>query len=100
MSKDCREIAAANLYRELSVIFPDEDDFNVDTWNCGLASYLDTFATSDYNYAQFLKIIELYTLVGGDKAEKACQQYTFDTSCGKFMNTYVLNSRPQTLCLL
>lgn len=46
--------------------------------------------TSDYDYAQYLREIVLETLSGGDKGERSYRQYTYDTSCGKFMNTLLL----------
>ena len=43
--------------------------------------------TSDYDYAKYLREIILETLSGGDKGERAYRDYTYNTSCGKFMNT-------------
>ncbi len=56
----------------------------------GLAGGLDTFVTSDYDYAKHLKDISLDTLSAGDKAETAYKPYLFNVSCGKFMNTLLL----------
>jgi hypothetical protein len=55
-----------------------------------LAGGLDTFTTSDYNYARYLKEIILETLTGGDKGERMYRHYLYDESCGKFMNTLFL----------
>lgn len=87
VSKAFREIAAANLYRDFYIVFPDEDDRDYLSPIDGLASCLDTMVTSDYDYAQFLRDVRFDTLVGGDKAERAYRQFTSDNSCGKFMNT-------------
>ena len=56
----------------------------------GLAGGLDTFATSEYDYAQYLREIILETLSGGDKGERAYRHYHYNVSCGKFMNTLLL----------
>lgn len=55
-----------------------------------MAGGLETFVTSDYNYAKHLREIILESLSGGDKGERAYRQYTYDVSCGKFMNTLLL----------
>jgi hypothetical protein len=68
-------------------VFPDDDDPSNDSPIDGLAGGLDTFVTSDYDYAQYLREIILETLSGGDKGERAYRDYTYNTSCGKFMNT-------------
>ena len=51
---------------------------------------MDTFVTSEYNYAQHLRDISLDTLSAGDKAETAYKPYLFGVSCGKFMNSLLL----------
>ena len=43
--------------------------------------------TSEYNYAKHLREIILETLSGEDKGEQAYRHYTYDVSCGKFLNT-------------
>jgi hypothetical protein len=55
-----------------------------------LAGGLDTFVTSDYNYARYLREIILEPLSGGEKGERAYANFLYDTSCGKFMNTMLL----------
>jgi len=52
-----------------------------------LAGGLNTFATSSYNYAQYIQEIVLETQLGGLKGERAYLDYHYDLSCGKFMNT-------------
>ena len=90
VSKRFREIAAEQLYRTFHIVFPDDespsDDFPID----GLASGLDTFVTSDYDYAKHLREIVLEPVSGGVKGERAYRQYRYDLSCGKFMNTLLL----------
>ncbi|KAK0641543.1 hypothetical protein B0T16DRAFT_335473 [Cercophora newfieldiana] len=90
VSKHCRELAAAQLYRNFHIVFPDEDDPAFDSPIDGLAGGLDTFVTSDYDYAKHLRDLSLDTLSGGDKAELAYKPYLFNVSCGKFMNTLLL----------
>lgn len=85
-----RHLAASQLYRNFHIVFPDEDDPSYESPIDGLAGGLDTFVTSDYNYARFLKEIVLDTLSGGDKGEHAYRHYLYDVSCGKFMNTLFL----------
>ncbi|KAH8889669.1 hypothetical protein GQ53DRAFT_187973 [Thozetella sp. PMI_491] len=90
VSRHFRELAAAQLYRNFHIVFPDEDDPAFDSPIDGLAGGLDTFVTSDYDYAKHLKDISLDTLSAGDKAETAYKPYLFNVSCGKFMNTLLL----------
>ncbi len=87
VSKDFRELAAAQLYRNFHIVFPDEDDPSYDSPIDGLAGGLDTFVTSDYDYAKHLRDLSLDTLSAGDKAETAYKPYLYSVSCGKFMNT-------------
>ncbi|KAI0600003.1 hypothetical protein F4775DRAFT_547619 [Biscogniauxia sp. FL1348] len=85
-----RELAAAQLYRNFHIVFPDEDDPCFDSPIDGLAGGLDTFVTSEYNYAKHLRDLSLDTLSAGDKAEVAYKPYLASVSCGKFMNTLLL----------
>jgi hypothetical protein len=71
-------------------VFPDEDDPTFDSPIDGLAGGLDTFVTSDYDYARHLKDLSLDTLSAGDKAESAYKPYLYSASCGKFMNTLLM----------
>lgn len=90
VSKHFRELAAAQLYRNFHIVFPDEDDPAFDSPIDGLAGGLDTFVTSDYDYAKHLRDLSLDTLSAGDKAEAAYKPYLYSVSCGKFMNTLLL----------
>ncbi len=90
VSSHFRELAAAHLYRNFHIVFPDDDDKSFDSPIDGLAGGLDTFVTSDYNYAKHLRDISLDTLSTGSKAELAYKSYLFSVSCGKFMNTLLL----------
>ncbi|KUI68878.1 hypothetical protein VM1G_03934 [Cytospora mali] len=87
VSKHFHELAAAELYRNFQIVFPDEDDRDYDTPIDGLAGGLHTFVTSEYNYAKHLRDIELDTVSIGDKAETAYKPYLYSLSCGKFLNT-------------
>lgn len=80
VSQHFRDLAAAELYRTFHIIFP------VD----GLANGLETFATSNYDYAKHLREVSLDTVSAGDKAEICYKQYLASQSCGKFMNTLLL----------
>ncbi|KAK4226364.1 hypothetical protein QBC38DRAFT_419402 [Podospora fimiseda] len=90
VSKHFHELAAAQLYRNFHIIFPDEDDSTSDYPIDGLAAGLDTFVTSEYNYAQHLRGLSLDTISAGRKAETAYRAYLANLSCGKFMNTLLL----------
>lgn len=90
VSKEFRELAAAQLYRNFHIVFPDEDDPSYESPIDGLAGGLDTFVTSDYDYAKHLRDLSLDTLSAGDKAETAYKAYLYSVSCGKFLNTLIL----------
>ena len=90
MSSHFRELAASHLYRNFHIVFPDDDDTSFDSPIDGLAGGLDTFVTSDHNYAKHLREISLDTLSTGIKAESAYKAYVYSASCGKFMNTLLL----------
>lgn len=84
------------LYRSFHIIFPDDDDLNFDSPIDGLAGGLDTFATSEYNYARHLREISMDTLSAGDRGEISYQQYLYNTSCGKFLNTLLYQTLKRT----
>ncbi|KAM4056630.1 F-box-like domain-containing protein [Hirsutella rhossiliensis] len=85
--KRFHELASAQLYRNFHIVFPDEDDINFDSPIDGLAGGLDTFTTSDYNYAKYLRDLSMDTLSAGVKGEKSYQPYVYTASCGKFLNS-------------
>jgi hypothetical protein len=80
----------AQLYRQFNHTFNDFEDrigpFLVDR----LAGVLETLVTSDYNYAQHIKEISMDTAYAGDPGERACREYSYEYSCGKFLNTLLL----------
>ncbi|PBP24766.1 F-box domain-containing protein [Diplocarpon rosae] len=78
------------IYRSFYIIFPDEDDPSNDSPFDSLAGGFETFATSEYNYAQYLKELILETQSAGEKGERTYRHYHYDVSCGKFMNTLLL----------
>lgn len=90
VSRHFRDLAAAELYRSFHIIFPDDDDPSFESPVDGLANGLETFATSDYNYARHLREISLDTLSAGEKAELSYKPYLASQSCGKFLNTLLL----------
>ncbi|OBT66131.1 hypothetical protein VE03_05149 [Pseudogymnoascus sp. 23342-1-I1] len=90
VSKHFRDLAAARIYRYFRIIFPDDDDGNYESDMDGLAAGLDTIVTSEYDYARYVKLIDIESLSGGAKGERAYRHYTNDLSCGKFMNTLFL----------
>lgn len=90
VSKHFHELTSQRLYRSFQIIFPDDDDANFDGSIDSLAAGLETFATSDFHYARFLREMSLDTVTSGSKGERAYRRYTADESCGKFMNTLML----------
>jgi hypothetical protein len=90
VSKHFHELASAELYREFHIIFPDEENPQFDGPVDALASALDTFATSDYNYPRNMRKLVMDTLYMGDKAAVAYGPYLSNLSCGKFMNTLLV----------
>ncbi|KAH8172867.1 F-box domain-containing protein [Sarocladium implicatum] len=99
VSKRFRELAASHLYRNFNIVFPDDDDLNFDSPIDGLAGGLDTFTTSDYNYAQHLKDLSMDTLSAGIKGEQSYQSYLYSSSCGKFLNTLLYLTLKRSKCL-
>lgn len=92
-------MAAEVLYRSFHIVFPDEEDYSNDSSIDGLACGLDTFVTSEYDYAQHLREIILETLSGGGKGEQTYREYMYNLSCGKFMNTLLLLTLRKTKAL-
>ncbi|KAG4435478.1 hypothetical protein IFR05_009050 [Cadophora sp. M221] len=90
VSKQFRDLAAERIYRSFQILFPDEDDLSNDYPFDSLARGLDTFATSDYNYGQYLKELIMITQSGGVKGEMSYRDHLNNLSCGKFMNTLLL----------
>ena len=73
-------------------MFPDEDDpiNDAESQVDALASGLETFATSEYDYAKYLREIVLEPVAAAEKGEIAYRPYSYELSCGKFMNTLFL----------
>lgn len=90
VSRHCRDLAAAQLYRNFCIVFQDDDNGEPDLPVDALAGGFDSFVASDYNYAQHLRTLRLDTLQLGDKAEDIYRPYLATVSCGKFMNTLLL----------
>ena len=88
--KHFHKVASAHIYRNFHIVFPDEEDDEFYSSIDGLAVGLDTFATSEYNYAAHLRDFLMDTLSSGREAEHAYQPYLYSASCGKFLNTLVL----------
>ena len=64
-----------------------------------LAGFLETLATSDYNYAAHVKQVVVDTGYAASKGEQACRQFGYDLTCGKFLNTLLLAALKRTVCL-
>ncbi|KAF5980421.1 hypothetical protein FCOIX_4846 [Fusarium coicis] len=87
VSRHFHELASAQLYRSFNILFPDDDDVRFESPIDGLAGGLDTFTTSEYNYAKHLRELSMDTVSTGVKAEHAYKPYLYSASCGKFLNT-------------
>ncbi|XWW95551.1 hypothetical protein V2A60_003512 [Cordyceps javanica] len=87
VSKHFHDLASAILYRDFHIIFPDDDDLSFESPVDGLAGGLDTFTTSEYDYARHLRDLSMDTLSSGLKGERSYQPYLYSSSCGKFFNT-------------
>ncbi|EKD19696.1 uncharacterized protein L3040_001957 [Drepanopeziza brunnea f. sp. 'multigermtubi'] len=90
VSKHFRDLAAEQIYRRFQITFTEEDGILHDYPFDSLAAGLDTFATSEYDHAQYLKEFRVLNEGGGEKTERAFRSFSFDVSCGKFMNTLLL----------
>ena len=89
MSKHFHAIASAQLYRIFSIVFPDDDD-PFESPIDALASGLDALVTSQHEHAKYLKEIRMDTFSGGERGERAYRSFSYEVSCGKFMNTLLL----------
>lgn len=87
VSKHFHELASTQLYRSFCILFPDDDDIRFEYPIDGLAGGLDTFTTSDYNYAKHLRELSMDTVSAGPKGEHSYKPYLYSASCGKFLNT-------------
>lgn len=87
VSRHFHHLASSILYRDFHIIFPDDDDRSFDSPVDGLAGGLDTFTTSEYDYARHLRDLSMDTLSSGLKGERSYQPYLYSSSCGKFLNT-------------
>ncbi|KAL2147775.1 hypothetical protein VTI28DRAFT_5547 [Corynascus sepedonium] len=90
VSRHFRDLAAAELYRDFKMVFWEDLRHPEDTHPDPLALGLDTFATSDYNYARHLRHMNFDTPTLGGNTSVAYRPYQSTLSCGKFMNTLLL----------
>lgn len=98
VSKSVRELAAAELYRDLCHTF-EEDHLSSKLGVDYLAGFLETLATSDYNYAGHVRQVYVDTVYAAVKGEQACRQFGYEYTCGKFLNTLLLAALKRTTCL-
>ena len=104
VSKAVQELAASQLYRSLRHIFyvptASEEDITMDI----LAGALETLTTSDFNYASYLKEINIDVSPNVDQCdmhlqERVAQQFKYDRHCGKFFNNVLLTTIKRTSVL-
>ncbi|KAL1953602.1 hypothetical protein VTO42DRAFT_2549 [Malbranchea cinnamomea] len=86
VSKTVREVAVAHLYHSLTHEFPgfSFEEPPVDR----LAAILETLVTSDFDYASFIKEINLEASYSADS--DVADEFSYAKSCGKFLNTLIL----------
>ncbi|KZF25152.1 hypothetical protein L228DRAFT_265626 [Xylona heveae TC161] len=99
VSKHFHSVACAQLYRDFTIIFPDEDDPAFDSPIDGLAGGLHTLVSSPHGHARHLKEISLDSLSGGEKGERAYKAYLYESSCGKFLSTLLFLTLKQANAL-
>ena len=90
VSKRIHSLAVAQLYRCFHHTFSDFEDRTGHGLTDRLASILETLVTSEANYAQYIKGIYMDTVFVGDAGERACREYSYEYSCGKYLNTLLL----------
>ena len=96
VSRDFRELAAAELYRDVCHTFPDENELEPVDYLAGL---LETLGTSDYNYASHIRQISVDSVNLGDAGERTYREYLYTTSCGKLLNLSLLMVLRRTTAL-
>ncbi|WEW54863.1 hypothetical protein PRK78_000289 [Emydomyces testavorans] len=103
-SRALRDYSAAQLYRRLSHEFSDSATQVREMSVEKLAGILETLATSDFNYAAYIKEISLRVARSNDlnwmrAQEKLTHQFKYDASCGRFLNTLFLGAIKKILAL-
>jgi hypothetical protein len=90
VSRAFRERAAAELYRVFEYTFGPSQSRSQGLQKDVLAGNLETLATSEYNYASHIKEILFDTANAGDSGERSCREFSYEHSCGKFLQTLLL----------
>ena len=90
VSRAFRERAAAELYRVFKHIFEPSHSRSQGLQKDVLAGSLETLATSEYNYASHIREILIDTTGAGESAERSCREFSYEHSCGKFLQTLLL----------
>jgi hypothetical protein len=90
VSRAFRERAAAELYRVFEHTFGPSQSRSQGLQKDVLAGSLETLATSEYNYASHIKEILFDTANAGDSGERSCREFSYEHSCGKFLQTLLL----------
>ena len=90
ISRAFRERAAAELYRVLEHTFGPSQSRAQGLQKDVLAGSLETLATSEYNYASHIKEVLFDTTNAGESGERACREFSYEHSCGKFLQTLLL----------
>jgi hypothetical protein len=90
VSRAFRERAAAELYRVFEHTFGPSQSRSQGLQKDVLAGNLETLATSEYNYASHIKEILFDTTNAGESGERSCREFSYEHSCGKFLQTLLL----------
>ncbi|KAI9889772.1 MAG: hypothetical protein M1814_004974 [Vezdaea aestivalis] len=84
------ELANAEIYRALNIFFDDNDVHDRQPWNDVLAGSLDSMVTSKKQHSKHLKILKFDSPNTGKKGENDYKEFSYNVSCGKFMNTLLV----------
>lgn len=90
VSSAFRDRAAAELYRIFEHTFGPSQSRSQGLQKDILAGSLETLATSDYNYASHIREIMIDTTNTGESGERSCREFSYEHSCGKFLQTLLL----------
>jgi hypothetical protein len=99
VSQACRSLAAAQLYRAVSHILPDNDRGDGGVSIDRLASVLETLTSSDFNYARYIKEISMDSAPAGSVVERQSRESKYEYSCSKFLNALLLATLKRVIAL-
>ena len=93
MSKHFHGLASSKLYGSLTFVLGHTDDPTFYSRPCTrFAEALHTFAISEHNYGQYVKVFVLSSseLDGNELQKRMASSYHFEEEANKFLNTALL----------